>query len=176
MLSQATKNFSKSKENQDNTKSNSTTKLAAANSEPKWNFGYDFVKERGSDNPLALLDDDACDKFKIDICMIEKVLSSHDLFVNVPNYVNGKSTSVNINLIKTSLAILMKGYLTFQQIHEIMIAFDTKVKELGTDNVLPLTEKTINESLRPIGLSIPQSLFHMWIKKCWNFLKCATIE
>jgi hypothetical protein len=71
------------------------------------------VKERGSDNPLALLDDDDCDKFKIDISMIEKVLSSHELFVNIPNYVNGKSTNVNISLIKTSLAILMKGYLTF---------------------------------------------------------------
>jgi hypothetical protein len=70
----------------------------------------------------------------------------------------------------------MKGYLNYQQIHEIMIAFETKVKEMGTDKNLPLSEKIIGEALRPIGLSIPLSMLHMWCKKCWNYLDCAAIE
>ena len=48
-----------------------------------------------------------------------------------------------------------------------MIAFDTKCKELDSDNMLPLNERTINDSLRPIGLAMPSSLFYMWCKKCW---------
>lgn len=108
--------------------------------------------------------------------MIEKVLSSHELFVKIPNYVNGKSTNVNISLIRTSLAILIKGYLNYQQIHEIMLAFETKIKEMGGEKHLPLSEKVIGETLRPIGLSIPLSLLHMWCKKCWSYLDCAAIE
>tara|TARA_B110000285_G_scaffold61650_1_gene70962 strand:- start:1853 stop:2110 length:258 start_codon:yes stop_codon:yes gene_type:complete len=57
-----------------------------------------------------------------------------------------------------------------------MIAFETKVKEMGTDKNLPLSEKIIGEALRPIGLSIPLSMLHMWCKKCWNYLDCAAIE
>ena len=50
---------------------------------------------------------------KIDVWMIEKVLTSQSLFINIPNYVNGKSTNVNINLINASLAIVLRGFLTF---------------------------------------------------------------
>ena len=140
----------------------------------KWTFNYDFSKKE--ENILSSLDPDACEKFRIDIWMIEKVLGSNELFVRIPNYVNGKSTNINMSLIRTALAILIKGYLTYQQIHEIMIAFETKVKEMGTDNILPLSEKIISETLRPIGLSFPLSLLHMWCKKCWSFLDCAAIE
>ena len=79
---------------------------------------------------------------------------------------------MNIELIKTTLAIFLKGLLDFSQIHEILLAFDTKCKELDTD-MLPLDENVINNSLRSIGLILPTSFFYMWCKKCAHYLHCT---
>ena len=87
------------------------------------------------------------------------MLSSRDLFVQTPDYVNGRSTTVNLELMKTALALMVRGFLDFRAIHEILIAFDTKCKELDSDNMMPLNEKIIDESLRPIGLALPSSLY-----------------
>ena len=103
---------------------------------------------------------------------IERILSDRKIFVTTPDYVNGRSTQVNIELIKTTLAVFLKGFLDFNQIHEILLAFDTKCKELDTD-MLPLDENVINNSLRPIGLILPSSFFYMWCKKCAQYLNCT---
>ena len=47
---------------------------------------------------------------------------------------------------------------------------------MATDCILPLTEKVIGDTLRPIGYGIPHSLFTMWTKKCLLFLDCHKIE
>jgi hypothetical protein len=144
--------------------------------ETKYKFDYDFTRGAKTDHILSQLNSDEADKFKINVWMIEKILSSHELFVSIPNYVNSKPTQVNIALIKTALAILVKGYLSLQQIHEVVMAFDIKTKQMATDCILPLTEKVIGDTLRPIGYAIPQSLFTMWTKKCLLFLDCHKIE
>lgn len=59
-----------------------------------------------------------------------------------------------------------------KEIHEALIAYETKIFTLGIEN-LPLVEKVISESLRGIGKAIPSSLFIMWCKKCWPFLDSA---
>jgi len=111
-----------------------------------------------------------CEKIKFEVSHVERILSSRDLFVNTPDYVNGRSTVVNIELMKTALALMTRGLLDFRSIHEILIAFDTKCKELDTDSMMPLNEKIIDDSLRPIGLSLPPSVFQMWCRKCWQYL------
>jgi hypothetical protein len=61
-----------------------------------------------------------------------------------------------------------------KEIHECLLAFETKIKSLNIDN-MPLSEKIVDDSLRSIGKVIPKSLFIMWCKKCWQFLDCAKI-
>ena len=60
----------------------------------------------------------------------------------------------------------MKGFMDFKQLHEVMIAFETKCKDLKRE-AMPLEHKVIEETLRPIGLSVTETVFKMWCKKCW---------
>ena len=70
----------------------------------------------------------------------------------------------------------MRGYLSFRQIHDALMAFDVKCKQLNSDSILPLREDVLMDTLRPMGISLPSSLFIMWCKKCWRFLEYAAIE
>ena len=54
------------------------------------------------------------------------------------------------------------------------LCFETAIKKNGSE-LLPLTEKIINDSLRPLGKVIPSGLFILWCKKCWQFLNCSKV-
>lgn len=108
--------------------------------------------------------------------MLDKILNSQWLFENAPLYVNRRQSQQNIDLIKTVIAIILRGYLDQRQIHSLLLTYDAKCAELGTGGEIPLQERAINECLRTIGLSIPRSFLLMWIKKCWQYLDCAMIE
>lgn len=81
---------------------------------------------------------------------------------------------MNVSIIKTGLWIWCKNLMDPKEIHECLLAFETKIKSLNIDN-MPLSEKIVDDSLRSIGKVIPKSLFIMWCKKCWQFLDCAKI-
>ena len=114
-------------------------------------------------------------KQQIDIAQIDKILSSPQLLQTIPNFVNGRQTASNVNLIKTSLVIITRGFMDFKQLHEIMVAYETKCKDISNETP-PLNFDIIQSSLRPIGLAIIKIIFQIWSKKCWQFLDCAQIE
>ena len=111
---------------------------------------------------------------KFDVQLVERVLSDAKLITEIPNYVNGRPTNLNVKIIKTGLWIWKKNLMEPREIHECLIAFETKIKQIKSEN-MPLSEKVVDDSLRSIGKVIPKSLFIMWCKKCWQFLECAKI-
>ena len=60
----------------------------------------------------------------LNIDMIEAVLSSQKLVIDIPNYVNGRPTPINAALIKTSLWLMLKHYMSPQEVHEVLVAFE----------------------------------------------------
>ena len=107
--------------------------------------------------------------------MIEAVLSSQKLVIDIPNYVNGRPTAINAQLIKTSIWLIQKNYMQPQEIHNVLVAFEMQCKPMKTTH-LPLSEKIMTASLISVGRAIPRSLFIMWCKKCWKFLECSKIK
>lgn len=72
----------------------------------------------------------------------------------------------------TSLWVHYKGLMELDEIHEALKCYETTLKSIASEQ-LPLVEKLINRSLIPMDRIIPKSLFIMWCKKCWQFLKSA---
>lgn len=107
--------------------------------------------------------------------VIEKVLSSTELCMDIPNYINGRSTQLNAQIVLTSLWVHIKGLMEMDEIHETMKCFETAIKQTAKEQ-LPLIERLINRSLIPMDRIIPRSLFVMWCKKCWQFLQCAKMQ
>ena len=99
--------------------------------------------------------------YMIDISMVEKVLSSKKLMIDIPNYVNGRPTHINAELIKASVWLMTKSVMTNKEIHNCLLAYETKCKQLRLEE-LPLNIKVINASLRHMGKVIPNSLFRLW--------------
>ena len=94
------------------------------------------------------LEGDKVNKIKIDVWILEKILSQSNVFISIEKYVNGRPTKSNLNLIKTGIGLLLRGYLDFKQIHSLILAFELKCLEMNTDNILPLNSKILNETLR----------------------------
>ena len=67
---------------------------------------------------------DEQEKKLLDIDMIESVLSSQKLVIDIPNYVNGRPTPINAQLIKTSIWLVQKNYMQPQEIHHTLVAFE----------------------------------------------------
>ena len=100
------------------------------------------------------------------------MLSSQQLIIEIPDYVNGRSTPINAELIKTALWIWLKQIMEPSELREAFLCYETTIKKLGVETI-PLGEKILNEALRPIDKVLSSSLFEMWCKKCWQFLACA---
>ena len=89
--------------------------------------------------------------------------------IEIPNYVNGKPSSLNAELIKTALWLRHKGFMESEEMHNALKCYETSNLATGSE-MMQLTEKVVNTSLRPLGRIVPTSLFVMWCKKCWQFL------
>jgi hypothetical protein len=110
----------------------------------------------------------------ISIRTVEHVLSSSSLIIDIPNYVNGRSTAINAEMIKTSIWIYKKGLMDCNEIHRGLNSYETLAKSSGTE-ILNLSDKIIKDSLRTIGKIIPTPMFTMWCKKCWSFIDSAVL-
>lgn len=126
-------------------------------------------------NSFSSLDQDQQDKYIIELKVIEKVLNSSEITLDIPNYINGRSTHINAQIILTSLWVHVKGLMELDEIHETLKCYETAIKMTAKEQ-LPLIEKLINKSLIPIDRIIPKSLFIMWCKKCWQYLQCAKMQ
>jgi len=101
---------------------------------------------------------DEIERQLVDMTFIEQLLSSRNIFNRVPNFVNGRQTKLNVDLIKTSLVIVTRGFMDFRQLREAMNGFETHCKSINSDT-LPLNEKSVQEAIRPIGLSLTTMVF-----------------
>ena len=63
--------------------------------------------------------------YKIEIIHLEKVLSSQKLEIEIPNYVNGRPSSINSELIKTALWIWLKTFMEPEEMHMVLKCYDT---------------------------------------------------
>ena len=106
--------------------------------------------------------------------MLEGVLSSSSIIIDIPNYVNGRSTAVNVDMIKTSIWIYKRGLMDCNELKKGLMGYEIQCKTLGIE-LLSLSDKCIKESLRPIGKIIPTPMFTMWCKKCWPFIDSAIL-
>ena len=68
------------------------------------------------------------DDYKLDLRLVEKVLSSSRLIMDIPDYVNGRSTAVNAELIKVSLWIWDKQFIELEEIHMAFQCYETALK------------------------------------------------
>lgn len=110
----------------------------------------------------------------ISIKTLEGVLSSSNIIIDIPNYVNGRSTSINVEMIKTSIWIYKKGLMDCKEIHSGLYSYETQCKTMGVE-ILNLSDKLIKGSLRTVGKIIPTPMFTMWCKKCWSFIDSAIL-
>lgn len=109
------------------------------------------------------------------IKLLDKILRNESAFSMIPNFVNGRQVSTNLLLIRTCLCILIRGFMDLKELHEALLSFETKCRELNRDT-LPLNEKIIQDCLITINLSINPNVFYMWCRKCWKFLLYTQVE
>jgi hypothetical protein len=79
-------------------------------------------------NSFNALEMDRLEKVSIEMKVIEKVLSSSEINLDIPNYINGRSTQINSQIIMTSLWIHIKGYMELDEIHEALKCYETTLK------------------------------------------------
>ena len=121
-----------------------------------------------------MLPRDEQSRYQISIKTLEGVLSSSNIIIDIPNYVNGRSTAINAEMIKTSIWIYKKGLMDCNEIHAGLNSYETQSKTQGAE-ILNLSDKVIKDSLRTVGKIIPTPMFTMWCKKCWPFIDSAIL-
>eukprot|EP00347_Sterkiella_histriomuscorum_P022402 403338620 len=112
---------------------------------------------------------------EVEIQHILGFLDSQKLYANAPNNLNGRSTYLNVQIIRVSIALYKKRILTLQEIRDGLLAFQLTVKETGSE-YLPLQAEILNKCLRLINKVIGPRQIQMWIEKCSMHLDASQIE
>ena len=79
-------------------------------------------------NSLDSMDPDQLEKFTIEMKIIEKVLNGSEINLDIPNYINGRSTQVNSQIILVALWIHIKGFMELDELHEAVKCYESGVK------------------------------------------------
>lgn len=133
-----------------------------------------YVPENPDDTfaHLSTLDEE---RFLLSVKLLDNILKNEKAFNHLPNFINGRQVSQNLLLIRTCLCIILRGFMDIKELHEALLSFEIKCRELSKDT-LPLNENIIQDCLITINLSINPNVFYMWCRKCWRFLMFTSVE
>ncbi|CAD8169159.1 unnamed protein product [Paramecium pentaurelia] len=110
------------------------------------------------------------EKIKIDIQTIYSTFRSLSFLHEVPRFLNGRLTHLNVRNIKAAIQLYHDGLLTMKDIKDACLIFHLREQELMSEGV-PCNATEINNLLWAIGKAISSSVLEEWIKRCTDFLQ-----
>ncbi|CAD8177228.1 unnamed protein product [Paramecium octaurelia] len=110
------------------------------------------------------------EKIKIDIQTIFLTFRSLYFLQEVPRFLNGRLTHLNVRNIKAAIQLYHDGLLTMKDIKDACLIFHLREQELMSEGV-PCNATEINNLLWAIGKAISTSVLEEWIKRCADFLQ-----
>lgn len=101
-----------------------------------------------------------------------KIVNNPTFLRDVPKYSNSRETWANIQLIKSSLILYRRQYLTLSEISNAVKSFTLAARETKVGERIELHPVEINKALRLLDRSMGDVVINEWIKRCHSSLEC----